>query len=196
MTPPQAGMDRAWVGRWYWSSYDLKHVDQLNCSYISKTRIISIASKPIKVVVVVIVVFVKKNWVQKIFDQKKRGRIFFVEGGGWRNRYKQKCHKLWKKSIIFLTPPPRIMWTILNLGKYWYLMTPQPKIGKNLKCRHFWDRCTPLALAKTVLKSYLIVTLRLIQLFSYISQICTKCCPYLTNISPIYNQNLGHISVI
>ena len=31
---------------------------------------------------------------------------------------------------------------------------------------------------------------------SNISRICTKCCLYLTNTSPIYHQNEGHISVI
>ena len=39
-----------------------------------KTRLISIVSKPIKVgvvvVVIAVVVFAKKNWVQKLFDPK------------------------------------------------------------------------------------------------------------------------------
>ena len=51
-----------------------------------------------------------------------------------------------------------------------------------------------LTLAKTVPKSYLTVTMRLFH--SYISHICTKFCQYLTNISPIYHQNQGHVSVI
>ena len=36
-----------------------------------------------------------------------------------REAFKKKNPKLWKKSIIFLTPPPspRMIWTFLNLGK-------------------------------------------------------------------------------
>ena len=32
--------------------------------------------------------------------------------------------------------------------------------------------------------------------YSYIGHICTKCCIYHTNISPIYHKTQGHISVI
>ena len=46
---------------------------------------------------------------------------------------KRKCHKMWKKSIIFLPPPPLIMWTILNLGKIWFSMTPPPPRPKLVK---------------------------------------------------------------
>ena len=70
----------------------------------------------------------------------------------------------------------------------------RPKFGKNLNLDIFEIIAPSLTLAKTVPKSYLTFTLGLIQL--YISQIWSKCCPYLTNISPIYHQNKGHISVI
>ena len=39
--------------------------------------------------------------------------------------------------------PARIMWTILNLGNIWRPPPLGPKLGKDLKWRHFWDRCTP-----------------------------------------------------
>ena len=46
-----------------------------------------------------------------------------------------KCHNLWKKSIIFFTPPtlPRwIIWAILNLKKKMIFddPPPQPELGK------------------------------------------------------------------
>ena len=109
----------------------------------------------------------------------------------------KKYHNLWKKSIIFLTPPsPRIIWTFLNLGKNWFSMTPppRPKLGKIWNVDYFDIVAPPLTLAKTVPKSYQTDTWGLF--YSYIGHICTKCCIYLTNISPIYHKNQGHISVI
>ena len=107
-----------------------------------------------------------------------------------------KCHKLWKKSMIFMTPPPRIMWTILNLGKKWYLMTPPlgPKLRKIWNVDYFDIVAPPLTLTKTVPKSHQTDTWGLFH--PYIGHICTKCCIYLTNISPIYHKSQGHISVI
>ena len=52
----------------------------------------------------------------------------------------------------------------------------------------------PLTLAKTIPKSYQTDTWGLF--YSYKGHICTKCCIYLTNTSPIYHKNQGHISVI
>ena len=57
------------------------------------------------------------------------------------------------------------------------------KFGKNWNVDIFEIIAPSLTLAKTVPKSYLTFTLGLIQ--SYISQIWSKCCPYLTNISYI-----------
>ena len=51
-----------------------------------------------------------------------------------------------------------------------------------------------LTVAKTIPKPYQTDTWGLF--YSYIGHICTKCCIYLTNISPIYHKNQGHISVI
>ena len=40
----------------------------------------------------------------------------------------KKCHKKWKKSTIFLTPPSlRMFWTFLNVGK---LEDLGPNLGK------------------------------------------------------------------
>ena len=63
---------------------------------------------------------------QHIINQHDSQRYLMVDNyklsrENWedvRGAFQKKSHKLWKKSIIFLTPPPpRIMWTILNLGK-------------------------------------------------------------------------------
>ena len=92
-----------------------------------------------------------------------------------RGAIQKKSHKLWKKSIIFLTPPPRIMWTILNLGKKWYLMTPPPlgpKLGKIWNVDYFDIVAPPLTLTKTVPKSHQTDTWGLFH--SYIGHICTK----------------------
>ena len=88
------------------------------------------------------------------------------------------------------------MWTILNLGKKWYLMTPPlgPNLGKIWNVDYFDIVAPPLTLAKTIPKSYQTDTWGLFH--SYIGQIWTKCCIYLTNISPIYHKNQGHILVI
>ena len=105
-----------------------------------------------------------------------------------------------------MTPPPRIMWTILNLGKKWYLMTPPlgPNLGKNWNVDYFEIFVPPLILAKTgpklfdrcknSTKSYLTVTMGLFP--SNNSHICTKFCLYLTFISPMNYQIPDHISVI
>ena len=78
-------------------------------------------------------------------------------------------------ELIFNSPPPH-----------------QPKLGgKN------WNVdivAPPPTLAKTAPKSYQTDTWVLF--YSYISHKRTKCCIYLTNISPIYPKNQGHISVI
>ena len=102
---------------------------------------------------------------------------------------------VWKKSIIFLTPPtPRIIWTILNLGKIDFRWPPPlDRNQEKFECRLFWYGCTPSD-PKTVPKSHQTDTLGLFH--SYIGHICTKCSIYLTNISPIYHKSQGHISVI
>ena len=106
----------------------------------------------------------------------------------------------------FSWPPPRIMWTILNLGKHWDLTTPPlgPNLGKNWNVDYFEIFVPPLILAKTgpklfdpcknSTKSYLTVTMGLFP--SNISHICTKFCLYLTFISPMNYQIPDHISVI
>ena len=45
----------------------------------------------------------------------------------------KKCPKKWKRSTIFLPPPPRRIWTLLNLGKIGNSMTPPlgPNLGKS-----------------------------------------------------------------
>ena len=80
------------------------------------------------------------------------------------------------KKLIFDDPPPR------------------PKLGKIWNVDYFDIVAPPLTLAKTVPKSYQTDTWGLF--YSYIGHICTKCCIYLTNISPIYHKNQGPISVI
>jgi len=109
---------------------------------------------------------------------------------------KKNVPKKCKKSIIFLTPPPRIMWTFLNLGRIeiWWPPPLRPKLGKIWNVGIFEIIAPPLTLAKTVPKSYQTVKLRLIQ-SSYISQMCTKCCLYTIIILPIPIYQ-GHISVI
>ena len=71
---------------------------------------------------------------------------------------------------------------------------PQPKLGKIWNVDYFDIVAPPLTLAKTVPKSYQTDTWGLF--YSYIGHICTKCCIYLTNISPMYHKTQGHISVI
>ena len=68
------------------------------------------------------------------------------------------------------------------------------EIWKNWNVDYFDIVAPPLTIAKTVPKSYQTDTWGLF--YSYIGHICTKCCIYLTNISPIYHKNQGHISVI
>ena len=67
-------------------------------------------------------------------------------------------------------------------------------MGKIWNANNFDIITPPLTLAKKVLESYLIDTLW--PIWSYIGNICIKCCQYHTNISPIYHQNQGLISVI
>ena len=93
-----------------------------------------------------------------------------------------------------------------EFGKKWYLITPplEPNLKKNWNVDYFdifvpplilvKTVQNPLTLAKTLPKSYLTVTMELLQ--SYFSHICTKSCLYLPFISPIYYQNQDHISVI
>ena len=88
------------------------------------------------------------------------------------------------------TPPPPGP----NLGKIWFSMTPRPKLGKIWNVDYFDIVAPPLTLAKTIPKSYQTDTWGLF--YSYKGHICTKCCIYLTNTSPIYHKNQGHISVI
>ena len=71
---------------------------------------------------------------------------------------------------------------------------PRPNLGKMLNVDYFDIVAPPLTLAKTIPNSYQTGTWGLF--YSYIGHICTKCCIYLTNISPIYHKNQGHISVI
>ena len=102
-----------------------------------------------------------------------------------------------EKVHNFLGPPPGMFWTFLNLGKKWFSITPpppRPKLGKIWNVDYFDIVAPPLTLAKTVPKSYQTDIWGLC--YSYIGHICTKCCIYLTNISPIYHKNQGPISVI
>ena len=120
-----------------------------------------------------------------------QGNIFLGEPS------KKKKSPIVEKGHNFLgPPPPRMMWTFLNLGKKWFLMTPPPrqKLGKIWNVDYFDIVAPPLTLAKTVPKSYQTDIWGLF--YSYIGHICTKCCIYLTNISPIYHKNQGPISVI
>ena len=68
------------------------------------------------------------------------------------------------------------------------------EIWKNWNVDYFDIVAPPLTIAKTVPKSYQTDTWGLF--YSYKGHICTKCCIYLTNTSPIYHKNQGHISVI
>ena len=102
-----------------------------------------------------------------------------------------KMSQIVEKIYNFLTPsppPPRRIWWI----DFQYPPPHQPKLGgKN------WNVdivAPPPTLAKTAPKSYQTDTWVLF--YSYISHKRTKCCIYLTNISPIYPKNQGHISVI
>ena len=65
-------------------------------------------------------------------------------------------------------------------------MTPpsQPKLGKFLNVDYFDIVTPPLTLTKTVPKSNHTDTWGI-----FYSYICTICCIYLTNISPIYHKN-------
>ena len=108
-----------------------------------------------------------------------------------------KCPKMWKNSLTFLTPPPPLGW----FGLFWilekidiWLPPSRTEFGKNLKCRQIWECRIPSDPCKTVPKSYLTDTSGLFQ--SYISHVCSKCCLYLMNITPIWHQNQGHFSVI
>ena len=78
--------------------------------------------------------------------QKGHCKVLFASA--WRvlrGQFKIKNTIICGKVHNFLDPPsPRIIWTFLNLGKNWFLMTPpSTEIGKNLKCRLFWYRCIP-----------------------------------------------------
>ena len=55
-----------------------------------------------------------------------------------------------------MTPPPRVMWTILNLRKKWNLMTPPlgPNLGKNWNVDYFEIFAPPLILAKSAPKLF------------------------------------------
>ena len=52
----------------------------------------------------------------------------------------KKCSQKWRKSIIFLTPPPfpLAIWTFLNFWKIGNLMTPSP-LGPNLGKIWNWE---------------------------------------------------------
>ena len=77
---------------------------------------------------------------------------------------KQKIHKLWKKSIIFLT--------ILNLGKNWFPDTPLDRNWEKIDIYYFDIVAPPITLAKIVPKPY--QTDKLGLFYSYIGHICTK----------------------
>ena len=102
---------------------------------------------------------------------------------------------MWKKSIIFLTPPPDDL-DFFEFGKKIDFRWPPPrlKLGKIWNVDYFDIVAPPLTLAKTVPKSFQTDTRGLF--YSYIGHICTKCRINLTNISPIYHENQGHILVI
>ena len=116
-----------------------------------------------------------------------------------RGAIKKKMSQIVEKVHNFLDPPPppRMIWTFLNLGKKMIFddpTPPRPKLGKIWNVDYFDIVAPPLTLAKTVPKSYQTDIWGLF--YAYIGHICTKCCIYLTNISPIYHKNQGHISVI
>ena len=68
----------------------------------------------------------------------------------------KKFHILWKKSIILFAPPPRIIWTFLNLGNNWFLMIPPPRLksGKIWNVNYFDIVALLLTLSKTKPRSY------------------------------------------
>ena len=102
-----------------------------------------------------------------------------------------------EKSIIFLTPsPPRIMWTILNLGKNWDLMTPPlgPNLGKNWNVDYFEIFAPLLILIKTAPK--------LFDPCENSTKILSKCYngtisviyqPYMYQIWPIFHLYITYI---
>ena len=101
-----------------------------------------------------------------------------------------------EKVHNFLAPPPLeyfgLFWIWEKIDFRW--PSPGPKLGKIWNVDFFDIVPPPLTLAKTVPKSFQTDTWGLF--YSYIGHKCTKCCIYLTNISPIYHKNQGHISVI
>ena len=74
-----------------------------------------------------------------------------------------------------------------GLFRIWEKNDFRPKLGKIWNVDYFDIVAPPLTLAKTVIKSYQTDIWGLF--YSYIGHICTKCCIYLTNISPIYHKN-------
>ena len=68
------------------------------------------------------------------------------------------------------------------------------EIWKNWNENYFDIVAPPLTIAKIVPKSYQTDTWGLFS--SYIGHIWTRCSIYITNISPIYHKNQGHISVL
>ena len=74
----------------------------------------------------------------------------------------------------------RIIWTILNLGKNWFSMTPppRPKLGKIWNVDYFDIVAPPPTLTKTVPKSHQTDTWGLFH--SYIGHKWTKCWTFST----------------
>ena len=103
-----------------------------------------------------------------------------------------------EKSLLMTLPPPPLGWFglfwIWEKNDFWWPPPPWPKLGKIWNVDYFDIVAPPLTLAKTIPKSYQTDTWGLF--YSYKGHICTKCCIYLTNTSPIYHKNQGPISVI
>jgi len=94
-------------------------------------------------------------------------------------------------------PPPRVMWTILNLRKKWNLMTPPlgPNLGKNWNVDYFEIFAPPLILAKSGSK--------LLDPCKNSTKMLSNCCnetisfiyqPYMYQILPISHLYITYIS--
>ena len=150
----------SWSWCWAWHQNDFYDRIQINC--VSKLRILYSS--------LVIRLTLQKNYFAFIFNYAKTRRaalqIKEVPNCG-------KVHDLLDRTLN------------ADLGKNENLRTPETKLGKDMKLKHFENVALPLFFNKTV---------RIISI-TFTRNISIKYEPYIDHILPIYHKYLTNISL-